>query len=79
MNQEENALIGWEAIATYLGLSYWQALHRSKQLREAGVVYRVRKPFNDRKGPGSSTIRVAALPSMLQRYVAMIAMSGKPL
>ena len=62
---EECALIGWRAIARFIGCSERKLLYKREELWETGVIFYMRLGTPPRK-------RVCAFPSMLQRYLMIL-------
>ena len=69
---EETALIGWKAIADYLGWSLSKTISRRKEWQEYGVIFYTifGKPPNRHK-------RVCAFPSLIQRLTIIKSSKGE--
>ncbi len=72
---QELPLIGWQSIAEYIGYKSGKtAIKRRKEMAAAGVIYYLSIRGNKDRARHR---RVAAWPSMIQRWAALKTMKGE--
>lgn len=69
---DEQAIIGWKAIAYFFNVTERQMLNRKKSLEEVGAIF-----YTYKGRPPKRTRVVCAFPSVLQKWIAIKTMKGE--